>query len=259
MPIKYENEHPELYEEARRLFFGEGIKSPAKIRDRIKNKFGENKTPHWRTFDRWREGWEEELEKVVQEGIATLNKEERPTEDESESFIAESESVDQDDKRSRKRDKELPKPPTLIELVDTLIQSGVPKKSAQKMAPGLLADWEIAYREDDYVLARTCERAGAILREVPGIPYKKALALANFEAKLEDCGIDSGEDGQHIFDLINIYKRYRPWDGKENQRAYQKMVNWWFEKTKPVREKIHAEAERATASFFSAASQKEGK
>jgi len=258
MPIKYENENPELYEEARRLFFREGIKSPAKIRDRIKNKFGVNKTPHWRTFDRWCEGWEKELEKVVQEGMVGLNREEKPTKGESKSFIDESESVDQDDKRSRKRDKELAKPPSLTELIEKLKESGVPKKSAQKIAPGLLADWEIAFREDDYIQSMTYERAVAILREVPGVPYKKALALANFEAKLEDCGIDSLEDGQHVFDLINIYKQYRPWDGKDNQRAYQKMVNWWFEKTKPMREKIHADAERAMASFFSTASRKEG-
>jgi hypothetical protein len=193
---------------------------------------------------------------VIQDGITAnlMMKEETSTDTESKPYVSESEpeSVAQYDKRLRRppslRDKELAKPPSLTELISSFIDSGVPK--AKQLAPELLANWEIAFREDDYVQARTYEKAATMLREIPGIPYKKALGLGKFEAKLEYFEIDGLKQGQETLDLINIYKRYRPWEGKENQKAYQKMFNWWFEKTKPLRDKLRAEAESSMRNWL---------
>lgn len=179
--------------------------------------------------------------KVIQKGIATLVKEEASTDKELEPLAH--------DKRLRRprslRDKEIPKPPTLTELVESFRNSGV----SPKLAPELLANWDIAFREDDYLHARACERAVAILIEIPGIPYKNALDHGMFVAKLEYFEIDSLKESEYIFDLINIWKRYRPWEGKENRKAYQKMVDWWFEKTKPMRDKIRSDLESATRNW----------
>jgi hypothetical protein len=192
---------------------------------------------------RYRNDWEKQ--KIIREGLETLVKEETP-DTQPKPLSEESGRDSQLDKRLRRpsslRDKELVKPPSLTELID----SGVPKK----LAPELLANWEIAFREDNYVQARTYEKAAMMLREIPGIPYKKALDLGKFEAKLEYFGIDGLKQGQETFDLINIYKRYRPWEGKENQKAYQKMFNWWFEKTKPLRDKLRAEAESSMRNWL---------
>lgn len=197
--------------------------------------------------------------KVIQEGIETLVKKEIPTDKEPEPLIEESESIAQHEKQLRRpsslRDKELPKPPSLTELIEKLKESGVP--NPKKLAPELLADWDIAFGEDDYLRARTCERAVAILKEVPGIPYKKALGLGNFEAKLEYFEIDGLKEGQEIFKLINIYKRYRPWDGRENQKAYQKMSRWWFEKTQPLRDKLRSDVESKMRSWLNISGSKE--
>lgn len=250
MPIKYEQENPELYEEAKRLFFEEHVKSPAEIRNRLIKKFGKNNVPHWRTIWRWCK--EFTRNKVIQEGIATLVKEEASTDKELEPLAL--------DKRlhrpSSLRDKEIPKPPTLTELVESFRNSGV----SPKLAPELLANWDIAFREDDYLHARACERAVAILIEIPGIPYKNALDHGMFVAKLEYFEIDGLKESGYIFDLINIWKRYRPWEGKENRKAYQKMLNWWFEKTKPIRDKHRFELESAMRNLGKTTiSQEEGK
>ena len=195
--------------------------------------------------------WQKEYRdnEVIQGGITTLVKVEASTDKELEPLTH--------DKRLRRppslRDKELPKPPSLTELIENLKESGVSKP--KKLAPELLATWDIAFREDDYQQARACERAVAILIEVPGIPYKRALGLGMFEAKLEYRQIDTLKGGKIILDLINIYKRYRPWEGKENQKAYQKMVNWWFENTKPIRDEMRSEGERAMMSLRSTFSQ----
>lgn len=241
------------------VLFGQGKVSPTKVLKILKKEFkGKHDVPtHPRTISRWRKKWIKQ--KVIKKVIETLVKEEASTDKELEPLIEESESIAQHEKQLRRpsslRDKELPKPPSLTELIEKLKESGVP--NPKKLAPELLADWDIAFGEDDYLRARTCERAMAILKEVPGIPYKKALGLGNFEAKLEYFEIDGLKEGQRIFELINIYKRYRPWDGRENQKAYQKMSRWWFEKTQPLRDKLRSDVESKMRSWLNISGSKE--
>jgi len=119
---------------------------------------------------------------------------------------------------------EVIEPPSL----DALIESGVPKKQA----PQLLADWDIAYREQDRYQTNVYSRLVAILgdAEWKGIPYPKALLLARLEIKGEEFGI-----AEHIRETTDISKRYRPWESKEQESAFRRVFKYVIEKDQSKR------------------------
>jgi len=225
MPLDFDDEVKSKAES----LFTQGMISPTKVLEELKKEFkGKHEVPtHTRTIARWRNDWKER--KPVQDSMATLAKEEAPTDIEQEPLIEEPAPSARGNKRLRRppwlRDKELTKPPTLTEL----IESGVPRN----IAPLLLANWDVAFEEDNYYKAKECERTAAIFKEFPGIRYKSAVTLGTMEATNECLGADHVREKQEISSIINIYKRYRPWEGKENFKAFRELFKRWIKTASP--------------------------
>lgn len=206
MPVSYENDEPELYEEARRVFFEEGKKSPAKIRKRLMRKFGKNRAPVWRTVDRWCEAWERE--QSIGSSVDKLTSSQAPSETAlGEPFIQEIEPIHWSGYK-------LIKPPELAELIDKDIDA--------KIALRLLASWDVAYRKADESGAfatNVFQRVVPIFSEFRDIPYEKGVAIAELEVQGEEFHLEE------VRDYVQWAKRYRVWRSPENLKAFDEVFN----------------------------------
>jgi hypothetical protein len=239
MPIRYDKENPKLYDRARVLFFDEGIKSPAKIRGVIKNEFGENMTPHWRTFDRWCDSWQ--AEKSIGSAISKLTTAERA------SSSAKQEPIIQAVEPLPGFRVKRVKPPELQEL----LLKGIDLKIALK----LLANWDVAYGKSEEPSHEPDEKpdeelgayettvfqtAVSIFADCPGIPYDKAIALATLEVQAEEFELDK------VKDYVRFYKRYEGWKGGDHLKAFDEV----YDRLYPLKMSERRQ-KRASAGIFS--------
>jgi hypothetical protein len=206
VPINYEQENPDLYKEARRLFFEEGIRSPAQIRAKLAGKFGSNKVPSWRTVWRWcKEEWDPMVSVT-----SSINK---VTAVQTSSDTPETKSIMRDIEPVHKKSVQLIEPIELIQL----IEKGIPKEKAVR----LLANWDTSFwryrRQPDWVdkyRTMVFQRAANIFAEFPDIPFEKGIYLADLESKAELFDIPLAKE------IADLCKRYRIWEGPENLRAF---------------------------------------
>ena len=177
--------------------------------------------PHVNYFYRWYKEWK--LEKETQKNIAIIKGENIG----HEPFIKKPEPF-----RSHANEiYKLIEPPEL----DELVRSGVPKK----LAPRLLSNWDVAFQEGDPYRTTVFRRIADIFKDLPGIPYDRAKALAELELHADE---DSIEEMQN---LAKLFRRYRPWESKENQRAFNELYDRWLSSAATsTRKRLTEERER---------------
>jgi len=114
------------------------------------------------------------------------------------------------------------KPPSLQDL----IKSGLEKQVAIR----LLKDWDMAVIDGHASITRELKQTVKVLAEDPDIPYKWARRLAGLEMEQ-----GTSPSFLHRFGstLASMIRRYRPWEGPENEKAYEEVYLYWVGKELP--------------------------
>lgn len=177
--------------------------------------------PHINYFYRWYNEWKSEMDKAKKRAII------RGEKVEPEPFIKKPESF-----RSHGSEiYRLTEPPQL----DELVRSGVP----EKLAPRLLSNWDVAFEEGDPYRTTVFQRIADIFKDLPDIPYDRAKALAELELHGDEFSIEE------VQKLAKLLRRYRPWESKENQKAFNELYDRWLESAAiSARERLTEERER---------------
>ncbi|MBT4511536.1 MAG: hypothetical protein HOC20_04920 [Chloroflexi bacterium] len=174
------------------------------ILETIQQDFGDRAPDSIKTISRWIKEQKDRIRKLQNEVVTASD------ENSEECFISPmiAETISDSAKSSQS---DVPPPPS----VDDLIDQGVPKDRA----PWVLANWDMAYIARDPYRFEGVQKLMTILKTYHTMPYDKAVQLAQLELTLEYINHPG------LREFIDRAKRYHPWEGGENQKAFDAIMS----------------------------------